>query len=398
MATKKFGADSQTTGEAMQTGLLSARKTFASSFVPRVAWLAILLAFSGASFLSAQEIRREGTSSRSARTDAQRRIPYKSMRRSVVKQVQDVVEKPSFFRRMPTEEIACDPDLFTFMVRRPEVMVNIWQVMGITKVTAQRVNDFTFVGNDGAGTICRCTLIYASRGVHIYFGEGSYDGSLSPRKVTGSCVCVLKTQPVQGTDGANRVRGTMDVFMKLDSFGADLVARSVAPFIGKTADYNFVETAKFIGQISQVCEQSPVGAKNLAARLKTITPEARDEFARIVTTIGNRQPDANSRAPRASSALASQRPNAQPLTPRPSRLPEYLPPVVVTQKLESSRSARQPSNAYQSQNSVANTFRQAAESPTPLAAEEEESVAVISWGPTSPPAVQPNKSQIFLRR
>ncbi|MEM7559287.1 MAG: hypothetical protein AAF394_09195 [Planctomycetota bacterium] len=391
MAAKEFGADSQTTGEAMQTGLLSARKTYAPSSLPRVAWLAILLALFGPSLLSAQETRREGTSSRSARTDAQRRIPYKSMRRSVVKQVQSVVDNPSFFRRMPTEEIACDPDLFTFMVRRPEVMVNIWQVMGITKVTAKRVNDFTFVGNDGAGTICRCTLIYASRGVHIYYGEGSYDGSLSPRKVTGSCVCVLKTQPVQGADGANRVRGTMDVFMKLDSFGADLVARSVAPFIGKTADYNFVETAKFIGQISQVCEQSPVGAKNLAARLKTITPEARDEFARIVTTIGNRQPVADSRF---SSALASQ----QQFKRLPPQVPDHLPPVVVPQKLESSRIARQPNEALQLQNSVANTSRQATEPPTPLAAGGEESVAVISWGPKSRPAVQPTKAQIFLRR
>ena len=267
--------------------------------------------------------------------------------------------------------------------------------MGITKVTAKRVNDLTFVGNDGAGTICRCTLIYASRGVHIYYGEGSYDGSLSPRKVAGSCVCVLKTQAVQGAAGANRVRGTMDVFMKLDSFGADLVARSVAPFIGKTADYNFVETAKFIGQISQVCEQSPVGAKNLAARLKTITPEARDAFARIVTTIGNRQPVANTRS---SSALASQRPGTKSQTSRSPQVPEYLPPVFVPQKLKSRRMARQPNDALKLQNSVPNTSRQVTKTPTPLVVDGEESVAVISWGPTSPPAVQPSKSQIFLRR
>ncbi len=379
----------------MQTGLLSARKTYAPSLLRRVAWLAILLSLLGPFSLSAQETRREGSSGRSARTDAQRRIPYKSMPRSVVNQVQGVVDNPSFFRRMPTEEIACDPDLFTFMVRRPEVMVNIWQVMGITKVTAKRVNDLTFVGNDGAGTICRCTLIYASRGVHIYYGEGSYDGSLSPRKVTGSCVCVLKTQAVQGAAGANRVRGTMDVFMKLDSFGADLVARSVAPFIGKTADYNFVETAKFIGQISHVCEQSPVGAKNLAARLKTITPEARDAFARIVTTIGNRQPVANTRS---SSALASQRPGTKSQTSRSPQVPEYLPPVFVPQKLKSRRMARQPNDALKLQNSVPNTSRQVTKTPTPLVVDGEESVAVISWGPTSPPAVQPSKSQIFLRR
>ncbi|MEM7476829.1 MAG: hypothetical protein AAF483_17740 [Planctomycetota bacterium] len=245
---------------------------------------------------------REGTSSRNARADAVRYIPYSRLKSSVSEKIDGVVKNPSFFRRMPTEQIDCDPDMFTFMVRRPEVMVNIWQVMDITKVTARRLNDYSFIGNDGAGTICRCDLVFATKNLHVYYGEGSYDGSLAPRKVTGSCVCILRTKSTTGSAGENLVSGTMDVFLKFDNFGADLLARGVAPFIGKTTDYNFVETAKFIGQISQVCELSPGGARNLANKLTGIQPETRSEFAKIATTIATR-------SRRSEAAMYSQRVN-----------------------------------------------------------------------------------------
>ncbi|MFN3189347.1 MAG: hypothetical protein ACE361_02400 [Aureliella sp.] len=175
--------------------------------------------------------------------------------------------------------------MFRFLVRRPEVMVNIWQIMGITKVTAQRLNPYSFNANDGVGTACRCDLVYSADNLHIYLGDGDYDGSMAPRRVTGNCVCILRTYNAKTDSGDSVVRGTMDVFLKLDNFGADLLAKSVAPFVGKTADYNFVETAKFIGQISNVCVRSPVGAQNLAARLTSIQPNVQREFAKIAASI-----------------------------------------------------------------------------------------------------------------
>jgi hypothetical protein len=238
------------------------------------------------------EIRAEspqGNSSRAARSDAVRSIPISRLPRNLQGSVREVVEKPSFFRRMPTQQIECDPEVFRFLVRRPEVMVNIWQIMGITNVSAERVSPFAFVANDGVGTQCRCDLIFATDNIHIYFGEGDYDGSMTPRGVTGNCVCVLRTQNAQNSAGETVVRGTMDVFLKLDNFGADILAKSVAPFVGKTADFNFVETAKFISQISQVCVLSPMGAKTLASKLTNVQPTVQQEFARVVARVAARR-------------------------------------------------------------------------------------------------------------
>jgi hypothetical protein len=228
----------------------------------------------------------EGSSNRSVRKDAVRSVPFHKLNTNVSGKVRDVLEHPSYFRRMPSQVVECDPQMFSFLVRRPEVMVNIWQIMGITKVTTQRLNPYSFYANDGVGTTCRCDLIYADQNMHIYLGDGTYDGTLAPKKVTGSCVCILRTVPKTSAQGKSYVQGTMDVFLKLDNFGADLIARSVGPFVSKTADYNFSETAKFIAQISRVCERSPSGAKNLAMRLENCDLNVRREFALLAENIG----------------------------------------------------------------------------------------------------------------
>ncbi len=188
---------------------------------------------------------------------------------------------------MPTQTIDCDPELFRFVVRYPEVLVNIWDVMGITKVEIKRTGPFTFTADDSVGTVCTCDLIYGNDQLHIYYGTGAYKGSMTPRQVTGRCVCILHSTSGQKSDGSPIVTGTMDVFLKLDNLGADLLTRTLGPFVGKTADYNFIESAKFISQISEVCENNPEGAQQLISKLQKVNPEVRDEFSRIAAKVGS---------------------------------------------------------------------------------------------------------------
>lgn len=262
----------------------------------RCAWLVVvsmvLLASSSGSAVAAPQSGSQGVSSREARKQAIQIIPFRVLTPDVGKNIREVVEKPSFYRRMPTRQIECEPDMFRFLVRRPEVMVNIWDFLGITKVSAERVSPYSFYANDGVGTTCRCDLVYGDNSTHIYFGNGAYDGSMAPKKVKGRCVCILRSQTVQSRDGKPIIRGTMDVFLRLDSFGADLLTRTIGPFVGKTADHNFVETATFIAQINEICERSPGSAYGLAMSLDKVDANVRREFAVLATKIARkRNPD-----------------------------------------------------------------------------------------------------------
>lgn len=224
-------------------------------------------------------------SSRETQADAIRRIPMQQLNRESQALVSDVIDKPSFFRRMPTQNIDCDPQMFQHLVRYPEVLVNIWDVMGITKVQINRTGPYTFTADDGVGTTCKCDLVFANDTVHVYYGTGAYKGNMAPRQITGRCVCVLYSNAALSTANRPTIRGSMDVFLKLDNLGADLLTRTLSPLVGKTADYNFVESARFLEQISLVCERNPTGAQILASKLTKVQPPVRDEFARIALRI-----------------------------------------------------------------------------------------------------------------
>lgn len=217
-------------------------------------------------------------SSRDSMQEAIAKIPLNNLNAEARQKINVVLDKPSFFRRLPSEAIHCDPELFLFLVRHPEVLVNIWDLMQITKVELQRVAPFEFRGSDGAGTTCKSELIYGTSNLHIYYGTGVYSGPLMARDVSGRCLCVLSSSSAVGPGGKPKVGSQMDVYMKLDSVGADLVTRTVAPVVGKTADSNFRETASFISQLSQVCENNPTAVQDMAQQLQKITPEVRQQF------------------------------------------------------------------------------------------------------------------------
>ncbi len=249
----------------------------------------------------------EGVSSREAKQQAIQSVPFKQLSQQTSQALRDVLDNPSFYRRMPSQTVQCDPELFTFLARKPEVMVNTWDLMGITKVTAKRTGPYSFTANDGVGTKCKCDLVYGDENIHIYYGVGDYDGSMTARVVKGRAVCILRSNSQaypQGHSG-HVVRGTMDVFLKLDNLGADLLTRTFGPLVAKTADHNFAETAQFISQLSQVCATNPSAALALAGQLNDIDEPVRKEFVEIATRIGEAKLQANR-------AQASPLPNSDP--------------------------------------------------------------------------------------
>jgi len=250
--------------------------------------LGLFLSFCGWGSSSAWAIEswlRDPASSAATEANAVQRIPFQRINGQAQENLRAVVDRPSFFRRLPTQTVECDQELFLLFARYPEIIVNIWDLMGITKVEVKRVAPYVFTGQDGAGTTCRCELLYGTSDTHVYYGNGTYSGTLTARPIEGRCVCILHSSP--GTNAAGRPTMTvsMDIFMKLDNIGADLVTRTLAPLVGKTADYNFVESAKFVAQLNQLCEENPLAAQQLAERLHRVDPPVRAKFAQVAANI-----------------------------------------------------------------------------------------------------------------
>lgn len=230
----------------------------------------------------------EADTSQRAREDAISRLPLDKLNEETQRKLLSVVDRSSIFRRMPTKTIDCDADLYLFLLRNPEVVVNIWELMGVSNMTAERTGAYSWKGNDGAGTICNVELVYGTDDLHVLYGDGYYEGALLKRKINGRCVLLLHSGYHQGQDARPYVGNQLDVFLTIDNVGADLLAKTLHPWVGATIDTNFGESAKFLSRMSQAAERNGSGMQRLADKLTRVEPGVRDRFTHVSTAVSQR--------------------------------------------------------------------------------------------------------------
>lgn len=225
---------------------------------------------------------------RDAREEAIRAIPFDQLSPEAQSRISAVVDKPSIYRRMPVQVVDCDPSLYVFLVRNPEVVVNIWELMGITRVDLRRTGPFTFRATDGMGTKSLVELVYGTKDVHLVYSEGTYDGPLLRKPVRGRCVLLLRSGYVSTAEGRVHVTNQLDVFLQLDHVALDVLAKTIHPLLGRTADLNFIQTVAFLGRISRNAERNSAGMRRLAGRLERVEPSVRQRFADLTTVVATK--------------------------------------------------------------------------------------------------------------
>lgn len=250
----------------------------------------------------------EGTASETAQRDAQRSIPLDKLSAEDRAKVASVLSEVSLFRRLPIRTIDCDPFLYVFLVRHPDVVVNIWEEFKISKLGVRQSGENRFQILESTGAVMSGKFVHQSRNTHVLYGEGAYQGPLFLKPVKGRGVIVLKTAYTQEPSGRYSITSRADCFLSIDSLGVELATKTVSPLLGKTADNNFVQTLAFVGSLSRTAEVNNRGVQRLAGQLSHVRPEVRTQFAELIADLPDRQAAAaaNKREQREAVEVASQ--------------------------------------------------------------------------------------------
>jgi len=249
----------------------------------RAAALILLLAL--APKLRAAEPHAASTSDK-ARDEARRGVPLAKVDPAYRDAVRDVLADPSLFRRLPTNVVDCRPELFTFIAQNPEVLVEIWRHLGVSRVELTRVDDKTFRLADGAGTTGKLVVVEQTCESHaqnriVMFAEGSYDGKPFQRPISAQCVLVLCSGSTEETNGRPYVAARLDSFIKLDRMSLEVVAKAVHPFVGQTADRNFADTLSFVSNLSYTAEKRPASIEQLAVEVQNLDQPRRAQLTKL---------------------------------------------------------------------------------------------------------------------
>jgi hypothetical protein len=251
----------------------------------------------------------EATTSDAARRDALKSIPLDRLSTEGRAKVESVLSNISIFRRLPTRVVDCDPDIFLFLVRHPDVVVNIWEVFRISQLKVREINDGQFRVNEKEGATATFEFVYQSHDLHVIYAEGVYHGPLLTRPVKGRGVLVLKAGYVRETNGRYYITSRMDSFLNIEPAAAELVTKTVSPLLGKTVDSNFVQTLAFVGSLSRTAEVNSRGVQRLGEQLMYVQPAVREQFVELAAGMPEKQAEA---AKTASPPRAAMRPIEQP--------------------------------------------------------------------------------------
>ena len=88
--------------------------------------------------------------------------------------VQSVLSNVSIFRRLPTTVMKnCNPDLYLFLVRHPDIVINIWEIHeGQPTATAADRRRTSFEAPRARRHVARFAFVYRNHDTHVLYGEG----------------------------------------------------------------------------------------------------------------------------------------------------------------------------------------------------------------------------------
>jgi len=257
-------------------------------------WVPLLIccaAFSNlaAPAFAAESDRQQGmqaTTSAAARRQAIQAIPLKKIHPKYRNSVHKVLTDSSLYRRMPTQMVDCDPKLFSFLAQNPEVLVEMWKHLGISRVNLERKGANNFFLSDGAGTTGDLVIVEQqcddqAQNRIVMYSEGAYEGKPFKRPVRAQCVLLLRSGSLEETNGRDYVACRLDSFVRIERTSVALFAKAMHPWVGKTADANFADTITFISNLSQAAEQRPASIEGLVNSLPRITEQRQQQFVRI---------------------------------------------------------------------------------------------------------------------
>lgn len=193
------------------------------------------------------------------------------------------------YRRLPVEVVECEKDLYDFMVTHPDTMVNIWEVMDISKMTLQEIRPRQFFLEDQAGTQGKIEYLYQSDDLLLIYVFGTYEGVPFPQKVKGCGLLILQNEQIQGPSGENQMAIRLDAFMQIQNDGVEALVKTFQPLVGKVADTNLNQIVLFLGRLSLTVKENGIGVARLAQNLERVSPEVRNEFAEVAIRGSNRQ-------------------------------------------------------------------------------------------------------------
>lgn len=209
-------------------------------------------------------------------------IPFERLTLEARAKAAEVLDGYSFHRRSPVQIFRADPELYSYVVDRPEATVALWRAVGLTDIRVRDLGGGRFSADDTRGTTGVGELLYQNHEIHVLYAKGAYDGPLFPSLARASVLIILRSGFFRDTDGHVYVTHRADIFVKPDSEATRVLARGLRATCAGLAEQRIDEALVLVAALARYLSANERHALRLAEQAPGLSPESRAELRQVL--------------------------------------------------------------------------------------------------------------------
>lgn len=204
--------------------------------------------------------------------------------------VAEVIREHTFHRQGAAETFPCNSKIYLSLLNEPALTLALWKDLSASPVRLQQVGPNRYQGTDGNGATATWEFVYRSPKVHVLLSDLEYISPRGNARLDARIVLIVHSGYYREVNGESWVQHDVEAYVKVDSKGLKMVAKTFRPLIEKLLEDQVKEAGWFVSLMGRLVAAYPNWACDVAVKAPEVNAEARQRFREVV--VQTRRPGA----------------------------------------------------------------------------------------------------------
>jgi hypothetical protein len=209
--------------------------------------------------------------------------------------VAEIIRENTFHHRGDPETFPCNSRVYLSLLNEPGLTLALWKDLSPSGVQLQQVGPSRYQGTDGNGATATWEFVYRSPKLHVLLCNLQYQSPRGSAHLEARIVLVVHSGFYREVNGDPWVQHDVEAFVKIDSKGWKLVAKTFRPLLEKLLQDQVREAGWFVSLMGRLVAMYPTWACQVTMKQADIESEVRQRFRELV--VQTRRPGAFSGRP-----------------------------------------------------------------------------------------------------
>ena len=204
--------------------------------------------------------------------------------------VAEVIREHTLHRKGEPETFPCHSKIYLTLLNEPPLTLALWKDLSPSQVQLSQLGPNRYQGSDGAGASAVWEFVYRSPKLHVLLADLDYTSPRGAAHLDARIVLVVHSGFFREVNGEPWVQHDVEAFVKVDSRGWKIAARTARPVIEKVLEDQVREAGWFVSLMGRLVAAYPNWACQVTQNQPSIAAESRQKFRDLV--VQTRKPGA----------------------------------------------------------------------------------------------------------